>query len=441
MATCERCGRSGWFLSLSGNGLCAACADAELKEAAAKSHAPARHVDKLAKAETLSSDSPSADSVEPVPSLEEAQPSPGFDEYVGQEAIKKDVLARIEAAVYHSRPLPHLLLSGPPEMGKATLAHMIAREMKVNINRIYGPVVGEPADLARSLTELEESDLFLIEQIESLKEPALEALMAAIEDFTLELPADREPKARSLKFSLKRFTLVGTTSRPWQVDKRLRRWMIRFDFAPYSVQEIGEIVKRIGNLTFDPEAATLVAQHCEGTPGNARVMVKRLRNHVSDYATDHVTVDLAKEALVSFGYTSKPSIRTDLASNVCSMTAVAFKEFAVSLFREMGYTVEITPGTTDNGIDLLLRKNNQLIAVQCRRCSNAVGEPVVRDFSSALMSSGAQSGYILTTSTFTSHAYSFAEGKPIQLVDLEALVDLATRRGSKAPRSGKQKTR
>jgi restriction system protein len=113
----------------------------------------------------------------------------------------------------------------------------------------------------------------------------------------------------------------------------------------------------------------------------------------------------------------------------------------VSLFREMGYAVEITSGTTDSGIDLLLRKNNQLIAVQCKRWSAPVGEPVVRDFYSALMSSGAQSGYVVTTSTFTSHAYSFAQGKPIQLVDLEALVDLATRRGSKAPGSVKQKTR
>jgi Holliday junction resolvasome RuvABC ATP-dependent DNA helicase subunit len=440
MATCERCGLSKWFLSLSDNGLCEACARAELKEAAEKSHAPARDVDKPAGTEKLSSDSPSADSLERVPSLQEAS-IPHFDKYIGQEEIKKDVLPRIEAAIRHSRPLPHLLLSGPPEMGKATLAYMIAREMKVNINRTYGPVVGEPAALARLLTELEERDFFLIEQIESLKEPALEALMAAIEDFTLEPLTDQEPKARSLKLPLKRFTLVGTTSKPWQVDKRLRRWMIRFDFAPYSVQEIGEIVKLIGNLTFDPEAATLLAQHCEGNPGNARVMVKRLRNYVNDYATDHVTVDLAREALVSFGYIGKHSTRTDLVSSVCSMTAVAFKEFTVSLFHEMGYTVEITPETSDNGIDLLLRKNNQLIAVQCKRWNTPIREPIVRDFYSVLMSSGAQSGYIVTTSTFTSHAYSFAQGKPIQLIDLEALVDLATRRGSKAPGSGKQKTR
>jgi Holliday junction resolvasome RuvABC ATP-dependent DNA helicase subunit len=441
MATCERCGRSGWFLSLSGNGLCEACAREELKEAAEKSRAPAREVDKPVQAQKLSSHSPSADSVQPVPSLQEGQPSPRLDEYVGQEEIKKDVLPRIEASVHHSRPLPHLLLSGPPEMGKATLAYMIARKMKVNINRTYGPVVGEPAALARLLTELEEKDFFLIEQIESLKEPALEALMAAIEDFTLDILTDQEAKARSLQVPLKRFTLVGTTSKPWQVDKRLRRWMIRFDFVPYSMQEIAEIVKCIGRLTIDPEAATLLAQHCDGTPGNARVMVKRLRDYLTDYATDHVTVDLAKEALVSFGYIGKASTPADLASNVCSMTAVAFEEFIGSLFHEMGYAVEITPGTSDNEIDLLLRKSNQLIAVQCMRWSAPVGEPVVRDFYTALMSSGAQSGYVVTTSTFTSHAYSFAQGKPIQLVDLEALVDLATRRGSKAPGRGKQQTR
>ena len=98
------------------------CADAELKEAAQKSHSPARDIDTPAQTEKLSSDSFSADSVERVPSFQEA-PSPRFDEYVGQEEIKKDVLLRIEAALHHSRPLPHLLLSGPPEMGKATLAY------------------------------------------------------------------------------------------------------------------------------------------------------------------------------------------------------------------------------------------------------------------------------------------------------------------------------
>src|SRR5262245_43933846 len=135
--------------------------------------------------------------------------------------------------------------------------------------------------------------------------------------------------------------------------------MIRHDFTSFNVQEISEIVKLIVNVTFDPEAAILLAEHCEGSPGNARVMAKRLRNYLSDYATDHVSVDLAKEALVSFGYIGKPSTRIDLVSNVRSMTAVSFKEFSASLFREMGYTVEITPGTSDDGIDLLLRKNNQ----------------------------------------------------------------------------------
>src|SRR5215831_14581227 len=439
MATCERCGLSKWFLSLSDNGLCPACAEAELKEAAEKSHAPTREIDKPAQT-AIHSDSPAADSLERVPSLQK-EPIPHFDKYMGQEEIRKDLLPRIEAAVHYSRPLPHLLLSGPAEMGKATLAYMIAREMKVKIMRVKGSVSGELADLTPLLNNLAERDFFLIEHIESLTESALEALMTAIEDFTLEMTTEQEPKGRHLKLPLKRFTLVGTTAKPWQVDKRLRRWMIRYDFTAYSEQEISEIVKLIGDLTFDPQAALLLAEHCEGIPGNARVMAKRLRNYVSDYATDHVSVDLAKEALVSFGYIGKPSAGTDLVSNVRSMTAVSFKEFTESLFREMGYTVEITPGTSDDGIDLLLRKNNQLIGVQCKRWNTPVTEPIIRDFYSAIRSSEAQSGYVITTSTFTSHAYSFAEGKPIQLVDLEALLDLATGRGSKALRSGKQKTR
>jgi hypothetical protein len=217
--------------------------------------------------------------------------------------------------------------------------------------------------------------------------------------------------------------------------------MIRFDFAPYSMQEIGEIIKSVGNLTIDPEAATLLAQHCEGTPGNARVIVKRLNDYIKDYATDHVTVELAREALVSFGYIGKASSAADLMTNLCGMTATAFEEFIVSLFRELGYRVEITPGTSESGIGLSLRKNNQSIAVQCQRGDAPVGEPIVRNFYAALTSAGAQSGYLLTTSTFTSHAYSFAQGKPIQLFDLEALIDLSARRSSKTPRSGKQKTR
>ena len=439
MAKCQRCGLSKWFLSLSDNGLCDACAEAELKEAAVKSRAPAPDIEKPAQTEKLSADSPSVDATKRGPSSQRDRPSLHFDDYIGQKEIRQNLLPRIEAAVRHGRPLPHLLLSGPPEMGKATLAHALAGEMQVKIQRAYGPYSGEPADVARLLTELDERDIFLIEQIESIKGPTLETLLAAVDDFTLELITERESTPPSLP--LKRFTLVGTTSKPWEVDKRLRRWMIRFDFAPYSAQEIGEMIKSAGNLTLDPEAATLLAQYCEGTPGNARVLVKRLSDYINDcdYATDHVNVDLTREALVSFGFLRKTSTAADLASNLCSMTVTAFAEFIVSLFGELGYRVEKTLG--DNGIDLLLRKNNQSIAVQCQPWDAPVGEPVVRDFYAALMSSGAQSGYLVTTGTFTSHAYSFAQGKPIQLVDLEALIDLAARRGGKTPRSGKQKTR
>jgi Holliday junction resolvasome RuvABC ATP-dependent DNA helicase subunit len=440
MPKCQRCGLSKWFLSLSDNGLCKACAEAELKEAAVKARAAAPDIEKSARTENLSSDRPAIDPAESAPSPQRDRPNLRLDDYIGQKEIRQNLLPRIEAAVRHSRPLPHLLLSGPLEMGKATLAQALAGEMQVKIQRSYGPYSGESADVAQALTELGERDLFLIEQIESIKGPALETLLAAVDDFTLELITEREARPPSLP--LKRFTLVGTTSKPWEVDKRLRRWMIRFDFAPYSAQEIGEMIKSAGNLTLDPEAATLLARYCEGTPGNAKVIARRLRDYMNDYdhATDHVNVDLAREALVSLGYMAKTST-ADLASSLSSMTATAFEEFILNLFGELGYRVEKTLGTGDDGIDLLLRKNNQSIAVQCQPWDAPIGEPTVQNFHAALMGTAAQSGYLVTTGTFTSRAYSFAQGKPIQLLDLEALTDLAAGRGSKTSRSGKQKTR
>jgi len=425
---------------LSDNGLCDACAEAELEEAAVKSRAPVPDTEKSAQTEKLSADSSSVDAAEHAAAPQRDRPSLHFDDYIGQKEIRQNLLPRIEAAVRHGRPLPHLLLSGPPEMGKATLARALAGEMQVKIQRAYGPYCGEPADIVRLLTELDERDIFLIEQIESIKGPTLETLLAAVDDFTLELMTERESRPRGLP--LKRFTLVGTTSKPWELDKRLRRWMIRFDFAPYSAQEIGEMIKSAGNLILDPEAATLLAQYCEGTPGNAKVIARRLRDYMNDYdhATDHVNVDLAREALVSLGYMAKTST-ADLASSLSNMTATAFEEFILSLFGDLGYRAEKTLGTGDNGIDLLLRKNNQSIAVQCQPWDTPVGEPTVRNFHAALMGTAAQSGYLVTTGTFTSRAYSFAQGKPIQLLDLEALMDLAAGRGSKTSRSGKQKTR
>src|SRR5262249_27422284 len=162
MATCERCGLSKWFLSLSDNGLCPACAEAELKEAAEKSHASTREIDKPAQT-AIRSDSPTVDSLARVPSLQE-EPIRHFDKYVGQEEIRKALLLEFEAAVLLSRPLPIFFWSAPPEREKEILAYMIAGEIKFKIFRANGSVIEKPVFFSPLLKTLKEKVFFLFKQ-------------------------------------------------------------------------------------------------------------------------------------------------------------------------------------------------------------------------------------------------------------------------------------
>jgi restriction system protein len=145
-----------------------------------------------------------------------------------------------------------------------------------------------------------------------------------------------------------------------------------------------------------------------------------------------MTCELAREALVSFRYLGASPTSSDLIAKLRSMNGSEFERFVADAFRKMGYAVEVTGGVSDHGVDLLMRKDDQLIAVQCKCWSGSVGEPVVRDFWGSLMNSGAQFGYIVTTSSFTDQALAFAQGKSIGFIDLDALVNLAIRGSTNA---------
>jgi len=324
-------------------------------------------------------------------------------------------------------------------MGKGTLARTIAFELKVNLKECTNPLVIErPGDLAALMTNLEEGDFMLVREIELLRDEILECLLQPVKDFQLDIMIGKGPSARLIKLDLKRFTFVGTTSKPSQVDKRLRRSMIVYDFGSYNVGEIAQIIESIlkeQGFMIDRDAVKLLAEHCEACPGDAAALVKRIVSHLAER---YITNDLARETLDIFGYLGKPLTTADLTGRLQAMNALEFEEFVASLFQEMGYVVDFTPGSGDHGIDLLVRKDNRLIAVQCKRWNAPVGEPVVRDFFGSLTSAGAQSGYVVTTTTFTSRAYAFAQGKPIQLIDLDELTDLASRAGMKANSGEKQ---
>jgi len=276
---------------------------------------------------------------------------------------------------------------------------------------------------------LEARDILLIENIETIKPEVLEPLLEAIENIRLTITVvDKEKTQHAIKLPLKPFTLIATTSHPSQIDKRLRRWLIAYDFSAYSEPEIGEIVLLLARqleFTINPDAASLLAGYCNASPGEARVLVKRLKNYLSTSHAERVTIDVAREALISFRYLDTDSPAVDLVEKVNIMTGIEFEEFVAKCFRTQGYVADITAAFGDHGIDLLLKKSSETIACQCKRRTAPVGESVIRDFLGAMTHAGAVIGYIVTSSTFTSRAYSFAQKKPIKLIDLDALLQLA----------------
>jgi len=347
--------------------------------------------------------------------------------YIGQEAVKRQLRALIDAAKSRLLPLPHILLCGRPGIGKGTLARALAFELKVNIQDCTNPLVFErPGDLASLITNLEEGDLLVIREIESIRGLVLECLIQAVKDFQIDIMIGQGPAARAIKLDLRRFTLIGTTSKPSQVDRRLRRSMIVYDFGPYNLDELTQLIElalKEQGFTIDPDAVKLIAMHGSKDTGT---LIKRIVSHLAER---HITSALATETLEMFGYLGQPFSAGDLATRLQAMNALEFEEYVASLFQAMGYAVDFTPASGDHGIDLLLRKDNQLFAVQCKRWNAPVGEPVLRDFFGSLTSAGAQSGYIVTSATFSSRAFAFAQGKPIQLIDLDGLLDLARSAG------------
>lgn len=348
--------------------------------------------------------------------------------FVGQEAIKRELYARLQLAYRDKQALPHFLLSGADEMGKVTLARAIANEMHATCKIMRATDYSQPNGLPVTVTNLRAGDLLVIEEIEALKRSQLDFLTEAIGDFGLTLQTGEGANRRTITLKLPKFTFVGTTSKPWQVDNRLRRWLIAYEFVPYSTEEIGNIISSLAQdegLTINADASIFLAEQCDGLPGNAAVLLKRMRTQAGAYLPRHITIEDARRILVLLGYNVNSSSITTLGERLQSMSGADFEQFVATLFRKMGYVVEGAKNTGDHGVDLIMRKENELTVVQCKRWNDAVGEPVIRDFFGSLMNMGAHNGFIVTTSSFTSQARAFAHGKPIELIDLDALLILA----------------
>lgn len=222
-------------------------------------------------------------------------------EYIGQEKAKDNLSVFIEAARQRNEPLDHVLLHGPPGLGKTTLAGIIAAEMGVNIRITSGPAIEKPGDLAALLTNLAENDILFVDEIHRLNRSVEEILYPAMEDYALDIIVGKGPSANSIRLDLSKFTLIGATTRAGQLSAPLRdRFGVTLRLELYTPEELTKIVTRsaeILKVEVEPEGAMEIARRARGTPRIANRMLRRVRDFAQVRADGVITKSVADSSL------------------------------------------------------------------------------------------------------------------------------------------------
>ena len=224
-----------------------------------------------------------------------------LDDYIGQDRVRENLQVAIAAAKQRQEPLDHVLLHGPPGLGKTTLAYVIANEMGVSIRATSGPAIEKPGDLVGIVTNLAPGEVLFIDEIHRMSPAVEEILYPALEDYEVDIVIGQGPSARTVKVQVERFTLIGATTRTGLLTSPLRsRFGITHRLEFYDARDLEEIVRRsarILTVPVDDEAANEIAKRARGTPRIANRLLRRVRDFAQVRASGTVTLDVAKAAL------------------------------------------------------------------------------------------------------------------------------------------------
>lgn len=247
--------------------------------------------------------------------LEESLRPRKLKDYIGQTHAKKNLKVFLGAAQKRNEPIEHVLIYGPPGLGKTTLAHVIANETGVNIRATSGPAIERPGDLAAILTNLKDGDILFIDEIHRLNRLVEEVLYPAMEDYALDLVVGKGPSARTLRLDLPRFALIGATTRMSLISSPMRdRFGLVLPLEFYEDKEISDIVirsSRILSIPLEPEALPILASRSRKTPRIANRILRRVRDYAQVNDSDNITKDIALSALGNLDIDELGLDRTD----------------------------------------------------------------------------------------------------------------------------------